>query len=169
MLSMLGGVVGDDAVINAMKKYTTTWAFKHPSPWDYMFFMNNELGQDLEWFWYYWLFTTETVEGSIKDVKTVKGKTTVTVNQAGQMPSPVVLKIEFEATGPALKKVANAKMIDATTAEVTWPVSVWLNGSRTYNAVMDFGERKIKKITFDPHARFPDSNTADNVWPAEQK
>ncbi len=169
MLSMLGGIVGDQAVVNAMKKYTATWAFKHPSPWDYMFFMNNELGQDLEWFWYYWLFTTETVEGSIKEVKTLKGKTTVTVNQAGQMPSPVVLKVEFEANGPALKKVANAKMIDATTAEVTWPVSVWFNGNRTFNAVMEFGERKIKKITFDPHGRFPDSNAADNVWPVEKK
>jgi len=165
MLSMLGGIVGDEAVINAMKKYTTTWAFKHPSPWDYMFFMNNELGQDLEWFWYYWLFTTETVESSIQDVKTVKGKTTVAVHQAGQMPSPVVLKVEFESTGPAIKPVKNAKMIDATTVEVTFPASVWFNGSRTFNAVLDFGERKIKKITFDPNGRFPDSNVADNVWP----
>lgn len=165
MLSMLGGIVGDEAVINAMKKYTTTWAFKHPSPWDYMFFMNNELGQDLEWFWYYWLFTTETVESSIQDVKTLKGKTTVMVHQAGQMPSPVVLKVEFEGTGPAIKTVKNAKMIDATTAEVTFPASVWFNGNRTFNAVMDFGERKIKKITFDPNGRFPDSNVADNVWP----
>ena len=33
--------------------------FKHPSPWDYMFFMNNALNKDLGWFWYYWLFTTE--------------------------------------------------------------------------------------------------------------
>jgi Peptidase family M1 domain len=165
MLSMLGGIVGDEAVINAMKKYTTTWSYKHPSPWDYMFFMDNELGQDLEWFWYYWLFTTESVEGSIQDVKTAKGKTTVTVHQAGQMPSPVVLKVEFEAEGPAIKPLPNAKMIDATTAEVTWPVSVWFSGNRTFSAEMNFGERKIKKITFDPHGRFPDSNPADNVWP----
>jgi len=165
MLSMLGGIVGDEAVVNAMKKYTTTWAFKHPSPWDYIFFMDNELGQDLEWFWYYWLWTTETVEGSIQDVKTVKGKTTATVHQAGQMPSPVVLKVEFEEAGPAIKKLANAKMIDATTAEITWPASVWFNGNRTFSAVMDFGERKIKKITYDPHARFPDANVNDNVWP----
>lgn len=165
MLSMLGGIVGDEAVINAMKKYTATWAFKHPSPWDYMFFMNNELGQDLEWFWYYWLFTTETVEGSIQDVKTIKGKTTVAVHQAGQMPSPVVLKVEFEAAGPAIKALKNAKMIDATTAEVTFPATVWFNGNRTFNAVMDFGERKIKKITLDPNGRFPDANVADNVWP----
>ncbi len=165
MLSMLGGIVGDEAVINAMKKYTATWAFKHPSPWDYIFFMNNELKQDLEWFWYYWLWTTETVEGSIKDVKMEKGKTSVIVHQAGQMPSPVVLKVEFDAAGPAIKKLANAKMIDAITAEVTWPATVWFNGSRTFTAVMDFGGRKIKKITFDPNSRFPDSNVNDNVWP----
>lgn len=165
MLSMLGGIVGDQAVINAMKKYTAAWAYKHPSPWDYIFFMNNELGQDLEWFWYYWLWTTESVDGSIQDVKTTSGKTSVTVQQAGQMPSPVVLKVEFEAAGPAIKTLPNAKMIDATTAEVTWPVSVWFDGKRTFDAEMNFGKRKIKKITFDPHGRFPDANPADNVWP----
>lgn len=165
MLSMLGGIVGDEAVINAMKKYTAVWTYKHPSPWDYMFFMNNELGQNLEWFWYYWLFTTESVEGSIQDVKTSKGKTAVTVHQAGQMPSPVVLKVEFEAEGPAIKTLANAKMIDANTAIVTWPVSVWFDGNRTFDAVMNFGERKIKKITFDPYGRFPDADAKDNVWP----
>jgi hypothetical protein len=167
MLSMLGGMVGDEAVINAMKKYTAAWAWKHPSPWDYMFFMNNELGQDLEWFWYYWLWTTESVEGSIKDVKTAKGKTTVTVLQAGQMPSPVVLKVEFEAAGPAIKPMPNGKMINDSTAEMTWPVSVWFSGNRTYDAVLNVGSRKIKKITLDPHGRFPDGNLGDNVWRRE--
>lgn len=165
MLSMLGGMVGDEAVINAMKEYTKTWSYKHPSPWDYIFFMNNQLGQNLEWFWYYWLWTTESVNGSIKNVVTSKGKTTVTVHQAGEMPSPVVLKVEFEPEGSAIKKVDNAKMIDVNTALVTWPVTVWFDGKRDFDAVMNFGERKIKKITFDPHGRFPDSNPSDNVWP----
>ena len=95
------------------------------------------------------------------------GKTIVTVNQAGQMPSPVVLKVEFEAEGPAIKAVPNSKKIDDTTYEITWPVSVWFSGSRTFNAEMNVGERKIKKITFDPHGRFPDSNPVDNVWPKQ--
>lgn len=163
MLSMLGGIVGDEAVINAMKKYTDAWAFKHPSPWDYMFFMNNELDQNLEWFWYYWLFTTESVEGSIQNLSVSDGKTTVTVHQAGQMPSPVVLQVEFEE--PAINIMPNAKMINPTTAEVTWPVTVWFDGSRTFDAVLDIGDHKIKKITLDPHRRFPDKDVADNVWP----
>lgn len=164
MLSMLGGIVGDAAVVNAMKKYTTAWAFKHPSPWDYLFFMNQELGQNLEWFWYYWLFTTESVDGSIEKVSASGEKTTVTVKQSGEMPSPVVLKVEFEPGSPELKPMPNAKSIDANTMEVTWPVDVWWNGSRTFDAVLDFGPRKIKTITLDPHGRFPDKKVDDNVW-----
>ncbi len=68
MLSMLGGVVGDEEVWRAMSEYAHTWRFKHPSPWDYMFFMNEALDRDLGWFWYYWLFTTESVDGSIAEV-----------------------------------------------------------------------------------------------------
>lgn len=165
MLSMLGGIVGDESVINAMREYTKVWSYKHPSPWDYIFFMNNQLGQDLEWFWYYWLWTTESVNGSIQDVKTTKGKTTVTIHQAGQMPSPVVLKVEFETQGPTLKKIENATMLDDNTAVVTWPASVWFNGNRTFEATMNFGERTIKKITYDPYGRFPDVNVTDNFWP----
>jgi hypothetical protein len=165
MLSSLGGIVGDAAVQRAMSEYTKVWAFKHPSPWDYIFFMNKALGQDLNWFWYYWLWTTESVDGSIAEVTTSGGRTTVTVRQDGQMPSPVVLKVDFAATGPAIKPMANAKMINDTSAEVTWPVDVWFAGSRTFQANLDFGGREITSITLDPRCRFPDRQPTDNRWP----
>lgn len=166
MLSMLGEVVGDKEVQKAMSEYTHTWAFKHPSPWDYMFFMDNALGQDLGWFWYYWLFTTEAVNGSIERVRTERGKTIVTVRQDGQMPSPVVLGVEFEASGPAIKKMPNAKMTGDTSAEVRWPVDVWFDGKKEFEAVLDFGGRKVSKVTFDPNRRFPDNEPSDNEWTA---
>ena len=165
MLSMLGGVVGDEAVQHAMSDYAKTWSFKHPSPWDYIFFMNKALKQDLGWFWYYWLWTTESVDGSIAGVTTTAGRTTVTVREDGQMPSPVVLKVRFAATGPAIKPMANATMVDDRTALATWPVDVWFNGSRTFKAVLDFGPRTIETIQLDPGCRFPDRDPADNVWP----
>lgn len=165
MLSMLGGIVGDSAVWKANAEWAKAWMFKHPSPWDYMFFMNRALGRDLGWFWYYWLFTTESVDGSIERVSTTNGTTTVTVRQAGQMPSPVVLKVEFEPTGPAIRPMSNAKMLNPMTAIVTWPVDVWFSGSRTFQASLTFGPRKITKITLDPGCRFPDRDPSDNVWP----
>lgn len=164
MFSMLGGIVGDDAMNAAVKKYMETWKFKHPSPWDFMFFMNKELGRDLNWFWYYWLFTTESVNGSIKEVA-ARGETTqITIHQAGEMPSPVVLRIEFADGSEQIKSMPNAKMIDNKTVIVKWDENVWFDGKRDFQATVDFGKRPIKKITLDPFGRFPDSDTKDNVW-----
>lgn len=164
MFSMLGGMVGDDAMNTALKKYVETWKFKHPSPWDFTFFMNKELGRDLNWFWYYWLFTTESVNGSIKEVVSQGDKTRVTVHQAGEMPSPVVLKVEFADGSEKIKAMPNAKMTDDKTAIVRWNEDVWFNGDRDFQAELDFGKRKISKITLDPYGRFPDSDIKDNVW-----
>lgn len=167
MLSMLGGIVGDSAVQRAHREWATAWMFKHPSPWDYVFFMSNALknhASELGWFWNYWLFITESVDGSIAGVVTNGGRTTVTVKEAGQMPSPVVLKVQFAPTGPAIRPMKNAVMTDSATAIVTWPVDVWFGGSKTYKAVLDFGDRAIDAITFDPMRRFPDRNPGDNTW-----
>jgi hypothetical protein len=76
-----------------------------------------------------------------------------------------VLRVEFAADGPAVQPMPNARMIGDRTAIVTWPVDVWFSGSRTYEAMLDFGPRAIEKITFDPFGRFPDRDPADNVWP----
>ena len=167
MLSMLGGIVGDSAVRRAHAEWGKAWRFKHPSPWDYMFFMSNALKHDLGWFWYYWLFTTESVDGSIQSVSTEGVRTTVVVRQDGQMPSPVVLKVQFVPTGPAIRPMPNAAMLDAVTALVTYPVDVWFSGNRSFTAVLDFGGRPIERISFDPYCRFPDRNPSDNVWPRE--
>jgi len=164
MLSMLGGMVGDSAVWRAHREYARAWRFKHPSPWDYAFLMNNALHQDLGWFWYYWLFTTESVDGSIESVTTHGSHTLVTVRQGGAMPSPVVLKVAFASSGPPITRMANST-VSGDTAVVTFPVDVWFSGSRTFTADLDFGGRKIERITLDPHCRFPDHDLGDNVWP----
>jgi hypothetical protein len=80
------------------------------------------------------------------------------------MPAPVVLRVEFAPGGPALKPMRNAVVTD-NSATVTWPVDVWMNGTRTWTGTLDFGARRITRITLDPDGRFPDRNPADNVWP----
>jgi hypothetical protein len=176
MLSSLGGVVGDSAVWRAMSDYAKAWRFKHPSPWDYANFMSKALHQDLGWFWNYWLFTTESVNGSIQNVTTSAGRTSVTVRQDGQMPSPVVLKVEFAPGGgggvPSVTSraagsgiIESTRWLDANTALVTYPADVWFAGNRTFVASLEFRGRTISKITLDPYGRFPDRNSADNVWP----
>jgi hypothetical protein len=163
MLSMLGGIVGDAEVQRALREYAAAWAFKHPSPWDFAHFMNQSLKRDLNWFWYSWLWTTDAVHGSIASVTTTGTSARVRIRQDGQMPSPIVLKVELAPTGPAIRPVANAT-ITGTTAIVQWPVDVWFDGRRTFDATLDFG-RSIVSVTLDPNGRFPDRDPADNVWP----
>ena len=167
MLSMLGGIVGDTAVWRAMSEYARVWRFKHPSPWDYAFSMDVALHRDLGWFWHSWLFTTDAADGSIQQVATKGPSTTVTVRQDGQMPSPVVLQVHFASQGPAIRSMPNSTMTDSVTAIVRYPVDVWFGGSRTFQAELRFGTRKIDKIVLDPHCRFPDRNPTDNVWPRD--
>lgn len=169
MLSMLGGIVGDSAVQRAHREWANAWLFKHPSPWDYMFFMNKALGRDLGWFWYSWLFTTESVDHRVASVKRQGLNTAVTVAQDGYMPAPIVLEVKFAATGPAIRPMRNAVMTDSVTARVTVPVEVWFDGRRQHTVNLVFGGRAIERITLDPDRRFPDRNPADNGWVAPGK
>ncbi|MCA8971362.1 MAG: M1 family metallopeptidase [Planctomycetes bacterium] len=166
MLSMLGGIVGDEAVQAAIRAYANAWAFKHPSPWDFANCVSRELGEDLDWFWYYWLWTTESVDGSIQGVEDDGGVAVVTVRQDGEMPSPVVLKFEFGADTSSMKLPENAKRLDEKTIVVTWPVDVWFDGRRTFEARFDHGSAELTRVVFDPQRRFPDRNPSDNFWPA---
>ena len=175
MLSSLGGVVGDSAVQRAMSEYAKAWRFKHPSPWDYANFMSNALHRDLAWFWHYWLFTNESVDGAIQTVVASGRDTRVTVREDGEMPSPIVLKVEFAPGGATAVPRGTTRTMpqgtqtiawqDANTAIVTYPVDVWFSGARTFTANLDFPGRRITKITLDPNQRFPDHSFADNVWP----
>jgi len=164
MLSMLGSMVGDSAVIRAMRDYARAWRFKHPSPWDYMMFMNRALDQDLGWFWYAWLFTTESVDGSIQSVKPRGNLTVVTIRQDGEMPAPIILKVQLAPRGGSIHLPKGGRMLDSVNALVTYPADVWRGGARTTRLALDLG-RRIEKITLDPFARIPDCDVTDNVWP----
>jgi hypothetical protein len=81
------------------------------------------------------------------------------------MPAPIVLDVKFAATGPTIRPMKNAVMLDATTARVTVPVEVWFDGRRQHTVELVFGGRRIEQVTLDAQGRFPDRVTTDNVWP----
>jgi hypothetical protein len=166
MLSMLGAVVGDSAVQQAMSGYARAWRFRHPSPWDYMFYMDKALHRDLGWFWYYWLFTTATADNDLAAVTTSGGKLNVTVRQDGDMPTPVVLDVTFAGKPPAPPAKVDAT-VQGNTMRLTWPVDIWFSGKRAVDLSIPTGSASVTKVVLDPDGRFPDTSGADNVWPRE--
>jgi hypothetical protein len=59
MLRALEGMVGGERVAQALAAYASAWAYKHPTPWDFMAFMEQALGVELDAFWYRWFYSTE--------------------------------------------------------------------------------------------------------------
>lgn len=149
-LNALGGIVGDEAIQQAMSNYAREWKYKHPTPYDFFFSMNKSLGKDFNWFWYEWFFTTYTFDQSIQSVAVEGSDAVITVLDKGDMIEPVIAKIDFT---------------DGTSRTVTSPVEGWFAGSRTLVVRAPLGGKAVKLVTLDPDNRFQDLNRADNTWP----
>jgi len=165
MLSMLGGIFGDEAVQRAHREFALAWMYKHPSPWDWMFSMERALGADLGWFWNTWLFANEGTHHALEDVRTADGRTTLRVRHHGQMPAPIHLRVQLAAQGPELRVPPGARQVGPLEYDMTWPVEVWFDGRRSHVLSLDFGGRAVERITLDPQGRVPDRDPSDNVWP----
>jgi Peptidase family M1 domain len=154
-LDMLRNVVlGPDRFDYAFHEYIKHWAFKHPLPYDFFRAMNDASGEDLNWFFQPWFFTTWKLDQSIQGVKYVKDKpengAQITLVNKEKLAMPVDLKITQ----------ANGK-----TEVLHLPVNVWQRGG-----VWTFIYPSTSAITameLDPDHQLPDVDRKNNVWKAQ--
>ncbi len=145
-------ILGKDRFDYAFRKYTGLWAFKHPSPYDFFRTMNNAAGDDLNWFWKEWFFTTWTLDQALTSVKykddsdPSKGILITIVNK-GKMIMPVTLKI---------------LMANGDSDIIHLPVEIWQRGgvwTLPYNS-----KTKVDKVILDPENTLPDMDRKNNEW-----
>ncbi|MEP5610728.1 MAG: M1 family metallopeptidase [Cyclobacteriaceae bacterium] len=65
-------IMGPELFDDAFKKYSETWAFKHPKPADFFRAMEDASSVDLDWFWRGWFYTTDYVDVSLSNVRWFK-------------------------------------------------------------------------------------------------
>jgi hypothetical protein len=148
-------VVGKERFDYAFRKYTEAWAFKHPTPYDFFHCINNAAGEDLNWFWKEWFFTTwqldQAVTGlSYVDQDPAKGAL-ITIHNNGKMILPVIVRL-----------------IDEKGHEYNMqlPVDIWKRGdSWTFHYS---STNAIQKIILDPDKQLPDMDRKNNVWTSHQ-
>jgi len=155
-LDMLRNVVlGPDRFDYAFNEYVKHWAFKHPLPYDFFRTMNDAAGEDLNWFWKEWFFTTWKLDQSIQSVKYVKDDpkngALITLVNKEKMAMPVDLQITTA---------------DGKTEILHLPVNIWQRGGVW--VVKYPSTVAIKSILLDPDKQLPDSNLKNNVWNAPQ-
>jgi len=144
-------VVGKERFDYAFRKYTEAWAFKHPTPYDFFHCINNATGEDLNWFWKEWFFTTWKLDQAITDISYVdndpsKGSL-ITIENKGKMILPVIVEV-IETNG----KAETMKL----------PIEIWQrSGNRTFRYP---STTKIDKVILDPENVLPDVDRKNNEW-----
>jgi hypothetical protein len=65
-------IMGRELFDYAFKEYARRWAFKHPTPADFFRTMEDASGEDLDWFWRGWFYSTDVCDISLDSVKFAK-------------------------------------------------------------------------------------------------
>jgi len=154
LLRALGGVIGDSTVQRALREYTTRWMLKHPSAWDFFNVVEDVAGQDLDWFWSPFWFSTavfdQAVNGVMMEQDGATQRVSVIVEDRGHAPLPVLLRITTS---------------DGRTHDVELPVDAWLAGGIRQRISVEVSA-PATRVEIDPERRFPDVERGNNVWTA---
>jgi hypothetical protein len=144
-------VLGPERFDYAFKFYIKRWAYKHPQPDDFFRTMNDAAGDNLNWFWKEWFFTTWNLDQAVTNVKYIKddpsGGALITIENLGQMALPVNLKVTEQNGNVQLIKL---------------PVEIWQRGPKW--TLKCNSTTKITSVVIDPDKRLPDTDRSNNVY-----
>jgi Aminopeptidase N len=74
-------IMGRELFDYAFKEYARRWAFKHPEPADFFRTMEDASGEDLDWFWRGWFFSTDACDIAIDSVRYFRADVNATVGR----------------------------------------------------------------------------------------
>jgi len=149
-------ILGPERFDYAFRTYIKRWAYKHPTPIDFFNTMENAGGEELDWFWKKWFYTTETIDQGVTGVRYVGNKpekgAIINLENKGGVLMPVILEIEEE---------------NGTKKTVKLSVEIWFKGNK-FNYVYN-SKSKIKQVRIDPKNLVSDVNKANNTWKNDKK
>jgi hypothetical protein len=140
-------VLGKERFDPAFREYIRSWAFKHPTPSDFIRTMRDVSGMDLDWFWRGWLFSTARLDQAADSVGVgANGGSAIYLSNRASMLMPAELSITYE---------------DGTSGVIRLPVEMWNLGQHfTYRV-----PRRVRRVEIDPRHVWPDIERANNTWP----
>lgn len=78
-------IMGRELFDYSFKEYARRWAFKHPTPADLFRTLEDASGEDLDWFWRGWFYSTDACDISLDSVKFAKATPTNTPTAGDRM------------------------------------------------------------------------------------
>lgn len=166
-MAQLGYVIGTENLKKTIKQYFNDWAFKHPTPNDFIRVAEKVSGMELDWYLMDFMQTTNTIDYGISSVVLQGESTTITLERKGLMPMPIDLQVTYEDGTQASFYIPLAIMRgekpNSTPAISRTVLKDWAWAYPTYEFQIP-GSRKIKSLMIDPSQLMADINDKNNVF-----
>tara|TARA_B110000444_G_scaffold73785_1_gene69363 strand:- start:722 stop:2530 length:1809 start_codon:yes stop_codon:yes gene_type:complete len=166
-LSQLEYVIGKDNLNKTLLRYYKEWAFKHPTPNDFIRVAEKVSGAELDWYLTDWTQTTNTIDYGIKNIVSEKEKTTINIERIGLMPMPIDIKVTYEdgATDnfyiPLQMMRTNKPNPQLSESWNVLPDWAWAYPNYSFVLKKD---KKIKSVAIDASGLMADINLENNTY-----
>lgn len=163
LLAQLKYIIGEENFEATLKRYFKDWAFKHPTPNDFIRSAEKTSGLELEWFLTDWTQTVNTIDYAIKEVNLLGSKTEITLERIGLMPMPVEVEVLLK-DGKKLNFYIPLQMMRGekpTDGDVRL-LGDWAWAYPIYRFEIRVPGSKIKAITIDIKNETADVNKENN-------
>ena len=163
VLAQLRYIIGEENFWETLKKYYNDWAFKHPTPNDFMRCAEKTSGMELEWFLTDWTQTTNTIDYSVKDAVALEGQTIITLERIGLMPMPVEVQVLMK-DGRKKEYYIPLQMMrgERPLRNNETLLEDWAWAYPEYRFTVDVNPAKIESITIDVNKETADINKENN-------
>ncbi|MEM7185135.1 MAG: M1 family metallopeptidase [Bacteroidota bacterium] len=163
-MAQLGYVIGEEPLSTTIKRFFKEWAYKHPTPNDFIRVAEKVSGMELDWYLMDFMQTTNTIDYGVSASISENGATKVTLERVGLMPMPIDLKVTLEDGTESWYYIPLAMMRgekSATAGKQRKVLDDWAWAYPTYEFEIA-GNSKVKRIEIDPSKLMADVNDKNN-------
>jgi hypothetical protein len=146
--NILKDLFGRQMFYQFIEKFILDWREKHPTPYDLFYSIQNQYGEDLDWFWIPWFQSTGYPDLKIISVQLNDTSLNIEIKRVGNLPVPIDLFLKYE---------------DGLTDVFSTKVDVWKDDKKNHVVICKLKENvKLKSIELNTNY-IPDSNRTGNT------
>ena len=165
LLAQLGGVLGPEVRDAALRDFFRTYAFTHPGPDDFARTCERTSGQELDWYFKYFVQTTEKVDVAVDEVKWSNDSVRVTLRRIGEIPVPLDLAIiAADSSVQRIHIPIDLQYGHRPLAAGERLAADWVWPHTTYSLVLP-APAWPAGVVVDPDRWWADVARENNVWP----
>ncbi|PQV49572.1 peptidase M1-like protein [Jejuia pallidilutea] len=153
-MAQLGYVIGKDNLKKTIKQYFKDWAFKHPTPNDFIRVAEKVSGLELDWYLTDFAQTTNTIDYAVTSVD----EKTITLERKGLMPMPIDLKVIYN-DGTTENFYIPLQMMRGEKPTSATKIKDWAWAYPTYSFET---KKSVKNVQIDPSGLMADVNQTNN-------